>query len=220
MTRDEMESRFLALRGTICAALVKAGAPGFTIKQPESDMPGDAARLLRLTRGDTGLGLVLTCNAYQDSGKVRVAVDTPTDAKRRAMWWGDIMPYNVEKGGREPTPEIKVSLDKPADQIARDVVRRLMPRLDAAWPIFQKRMAEVTESMGNRAAMLETLRGMGGRFTLREGDDSSTVHVAFSVGSRNLSVEVNEYGHLRIPYLSPDLPILRGILAGMAESGA
>ncbi len=216
-TTDKQREAFVALRETIVPALTKAGAPGFSVA-PNAD-ESDDERCIKLTRED-GYGLYLSLNWYQRPGKIHVSHIAPQDNAGRTLWWSEYMPRAAGSFERATAPEINVSADKTADQIARDIVRRMLPALAVGWPVVQGIMADRIAATSARDTALAAIREMGGVW--HEGTPERPIGPADSVrvrfpmpDHRDLHATVSAGGHVQIPSFYPSLDVLRAVVTAM-----
>lgn len=209
-TTDKQREAFIALRETIAPALTKAGAPGFRLA-PNAD-ESDNERLIKLTR-EGGYGLYLSLNFYQRPGKIHVSHVAPQDNAGRTLWWREYM-------RRATAPEINVSADKSADQIARDIVRRMLPALAVGWPVVQGILADRIAATSARDTALAAIREMGGMWHDTYAGSpigpADSVRVRFPMpDNRDLHVMVSAGGHVQIPSFYPSLDVLRAVVTAM-----
>lgn len=178
--REEYAARMVALRDVMGDALqAETGAAWRVEPMHDNALPEDAGRIMRLFRPE-GLGIYLNADLYE--GKVRVSGAWPKDSRGDIVYWSDVAPYNLDIMGREPAPEIRVSLDKPADRIAREIARRLLPKLDSAWPRFLARMESVSNSVSDFAKACELLARFGA--DVRQLGGSSSQGHAYMTGAK------------------------------------
>ena len=205
------DSRFAALRAALPAALSAASG---TEWREVPDSPADRPRehVLRLARTDgAGLGLWIS---NHERGKVRASIDSPEDAKRRALWWKGVIPYGHALYGTE-APDANMSLDKSAETIARDIVRRMLPKMAEAWPSFEAAKAATLASMHRFASVLDTLREMGATVHV-SSNGSGTTRAYFKLrDGATIGIDIDENGFMRIPHFAPNLDQVRGIVNAM-----
>ncbi len=206
LTKDESEASFLALRAALPRLLNDATGEVWTVR-PDND-PSDHHHYMRLDR--SGDGLALSVSADHWSGTGRATYVAPQDLQGRVIWGSDVAPWNAELGRRESFDcEAKFTLAKTPEQIAKDIVRRVLPRMAYMWPHFAQRIADAKACADQRAATLQAFRDAGLTFTDHADRPRDTVHVYFKDSrDRTYRAEVNEYGHVRMTLdLEPDIAL-------------
>jgi hypothetical protein len=84
-----------------------------------------------IVRNTDQLALFLREGGYDNRGKIRISFSRPRDAKGQYVSLWEKSPAN----GAVSDPSINVSADKTSEQIARDIVRRLLPEAERVFAL-------------------------------------------------------------------------------------
>lgn len=206
LTRDESEASFLALRAALPRLLNTATGEVWTVRADND--PGDHCRYMRLDRSGEGLSLSVSADHWNGTG--RATYIAPQDHQGRVIWGSDVAPWNAEEGRRESFDcEAKFTLAKTPEQIAKDIVRRVLPRMTYMWPHFAQRIAAAKACADQRNATLQAFRDAGLVFNDHADRPRDTVHVYFKDSAgHTYRAEINEYGHVRMSLdIAPDVAL-------------
>ncbi len=104
-----------------------------------------------LTRAD-GLALYVVAGGYGNAGRITITHRRPRDAKG-----GYVVLYPKHGTGQISNPEIKVSGAKDGEQIAKDIVRRLLPDAESVQALAVASIAATNAYEDRRLAMLRAV---------------------------------------------------------------
>ena len=156
---------------TLTEAIAEALGDGWRAERLDGDWR------CRLQRNDR----YVTVKA-QHPGERRLILTAATDAFSRARRWTG-----------EPAPAITVSADRPAEVIAGEIVRRLLPEAQRYWERQEEREARLVAYEADTAATLRRLVAIGidfGKGTRYPTDSDVRLHAYLDA----LRIEAKVYG--------------------------
>jgi hypothetical protein len=211
MTREESKSRFLALRAGLPVAL--SSATGEMWREPRESMNPD----YHLALAPAGGGLPLYVHADHARGRVQVRVGSIPDQDGRAVWWQDVAPW-LAGTGREAAPEMSAALDRPAEAIARDIARKMIPGMVRARPWFAKHLESVRAASDQYDSAVAMLRDMGATIHgSGRGRETRSAYLTCASGGV-LRVTVRDYGTVEVREDMPPGPALESVLRAIMAS--
>ncbi len=190
MTTNTLNLRKLAL--SICARFGLNSLHHWVAKPAYSDRPDDAQSLIRAD----GLTLHLSGPSYSHKDKVEVRLNRPRNKK------GEYVTLYAEKGGGTISdPSICMGVTKTGDEMAKDIVRRLLPDAETVFALVKARIDIEDRAAANHLALIRSIASTLGE-TVEKGHNgeprthfyvSSTASPHASLNQTLASIEVR-YG--------------------------
>lgn len=152
------------------AAEIAAHLPGtWTAKAAHSDSTAYLARA-------DGLTLFLAAGGYRMEGQLEVSLNRPRDTGANDSGWV----YVYEGGNRVDDPRIKAALTKTAEQLARDIERRLLPDAERVFALVSAQIARSNAHRATRGRVAQQLAAAIGQTVPTMGERNKDRDPSFS----------------------------------------